>query len=465
MRLWQHWGQVIAMMRPAFSHLRTFMWFAVIVAGMTSRPELGGVTSIIRALNLEEDYYPHLLGLFHSKAISLNKLRALWAKIVSQIFKDPVLVNQRRVFLADGIKVPRSGKKMPAVKSLHQESESNTKPEFIMGHSLQAISSLQKSHGSHIAVPIAAEIHEGVVASNRDKRTLYDKILNLIERVVTEPCYLVADAYYAVQKMTRGLVAQNHHLITRVRSNAVAYAPAPVLSKPKRGRPKTYGKKIKLANLLKDKAAMQKAPSPCYGESDVTILYSCHDLLMRATGQLVRYALCVHPTRGAWILMTTDILLSPIQIIQIYSLRFKIECCFKQGVRQIGVFAYHFWMQAMTPIKHKGGDQHIHHKSDQYRAAIQRKIKAYHVFIQIGLITQGILQYLATVHPKLVWDSFGSWLRTIRDGIPPSELVVMNAMRNSLPEFLLNSSQPSTFKKFIRAKQDKQRMRHFRLTG
>ena len=29
---------------------------------------------------------------------------------------------------------------MPAVKYLHQQSASNTKPEYIMGHSLQAIS-------------------------------------------------------------------------------------------------------------------------------------------------------------------------------------------------------------------------------------------------------------------------------------------------------------------------------------
>ena len=29
----------------------------------------------------------------------------------------------------DGVKIPKRGKKMPAVKLLHQQSESNTKPE------------------------------------------------------------------------------------------------------------------------------------------------------------------------------------------------------------------------------------------------------------------------------------------------------------------------------------------------
>jgi hypothetical protein len=47
---------------------------------------------------------------------------------------------------------------------------------------------------------------------------------------------------------------------------------------------------------------------------------------------------------------------------------------------------------------------------------------AYHTFIQAGVVAQGLLQYLAVAAPKLVWDTFGSWLRTIRPGIPPSEI-------------------------------------------
>jgi hypothetical protein len=41
------------------------------------------------------------------------------------------------------------------------------------------------------------------------------------------PFYFVADAYYAAGKMMSGLLKQGNHLVTRVKSNAVAYAPAP----------------------------------------------------------------------------------------------------------------------------------------------------------------------------------------------------------------------------------------------
>jgi len=75
--------------------------------------------------------------------------------------------NGRIVLLADGIKVGKEGRRMPGVKSLHQESQSNSKSEFIMGHSIQAVSVLAGTTVHAIAVPLTARIHEGIVLSNR----------------------------------------------------------------------------------------------------------------------------------------------------------------------------------------------------------------------------------------------------------------------------------------------------------
>ena len=93
------------------------------------------------------------------------------------------------------------------------------------------------------------------------------------------------------------------------------------------------------------------------------------------------------------------------------------------------------------------------------------RLHAYHVFIQAGVVCQGLLQYLAVAFPQLVWTSFGSWLRTIRPGIPPSELVVATALRQSLPEFLLNTPQTNIFAKFVIERQDIKKMQAFRLAA
>src|ERR1700692_4635834 len=97
--LWGIWWNAILLLRPAFSRLRTFMWFVTAVAGLTGRGEILGVL--------------HICG-----AVAVN----------AGLFR-----------VGDGIKAPKRGKKMPAVKLLHQQSESNTKPEYIMGHSMQAV--------------------------------------------------------------------------------------------------------------------------------------------------------------------------------------------------------------------------------------------------------------------------------------------------------------------------------------
>ncbi len=465
--LWAIWWNAILLLRPAFSRLRTFMWFVTAVAGLTVRLELLGVTSIVRALNLRPRLYTKLLAHFHSSGIKLDRLSALWAQAVLQLFPSPVRVNGRLVLVGDGIKAPKRGKKMPAVKLLHQQSESNTKPEYIMGHSMQAVGLLVHAAKSVFSVPLAVRIHEGLVWSNRDKRTLLDKMLGLLDILAIKvPFYFVADAYYAAGKMVRGLLKQGNHLVTRVKSNAVAYAPAtPKKGQKKKGRPKTYGQKKKLKSLLKDPKSMLQVASPVYGEHNVILRYCVRDLLWRPVGLLVRFVAVIHPTRGACILMCTDTTLSAVDIIRLYGLRFKIECSFKQAVRQIGSFAYHFWMKDMIPLRYRNGNQYLHRKSTDYRSRVKRKMRAYHAFIQAGVVAQGLLQYLAVVAPKLVWDSFGSWLRTIRPGIPPSELVVANALRHTLPEFLLAPAKSDSLTKFIADRQDTQNMRIFRLAS
>ena len=47
MSLWIPWWNAIRRLRPAFSRLRTFLWFATAVAGFTVRTELLGVTSLV----------------------------------------------------------------------------------------------------------------------------------------------------------------------------------------------------------------------------------------------------------------------------------------------------------------------------------------------------------------------------------------------------------------------------------
>ncbi len=464
MRIWICWWNAISLLRPACSRVRTFLWFAACVAGLTVRTDSLGVTSIVRALGLQGRFYDNLLDNFHSTGIGLDKMSVLWTKVVLKLFPGLILVNHRLVLVGDGIKVAKQGRKMPAVKLLHQESESNTKAEYIMGHSFQSIAISAQAANSVFAVPLAARIHEGIILSNRDRHTLLDKIIALLAIIsLAKPFYFVADAYYASGKMVNGLLSQGNHLITRARSNAVAYQQHRQQGRKKRGRPRKYGCKVALRSLFSN--GMTQAISPVYAEKDVMIQYAVHDLLWRPVGKIVRFVIVAHPTRGRCILMSTDTTLSAIEIIRLYGLRFKIEHAFKQAVHVIGSFSYHFWMKEMKPLKRRNGNQYLHRESQHYRDSVKRKLAAYHTFVHAGIVAQGLLHYLASCQPKLVWDCFGSWLRTIRPGLAPSELVVAMALRHSLPEFLLVTDSSVNFAKFITERQDLDRMDVFRLAS
>src|SRR5450631_4909316 len=207
--LWLLWWSALQLVRPAFSRRRSFLWFATVVAGFTVRTEHLGVTSIVRALKLKSSCYDSLIGNLHSSAVRLDELSALWTQAVLRLFPSPLRVNDRLVLVGDGIKVPKRGKKMPGVKLLHQQSEN--KAEYIRGHSLQAVSILVHAVGSVLAVPLTIRIHEGLVWSNRDRRTLLDKMLGLLKIVaVQDPFYFVGDAYYAAGKIAKGLLEQNN---------------------------------------------------------------------------------------------------------------------------------------------------------------------------------------------------------------------------------------------------------------
>ena len=91
MRLWSVWWDLALQLRPAFGRTRTFLWFAAGLAAACVRPDLAGVTSYVRALGLRRALRPALL-----------------------------MSGGRPVLLADGIKIPKAGRKMPGVKKLHQ---------------------------------------------------------------------------------------------------------------------------------------------------------------------------------------------------------------------------------------------------------------------------------------------------------------------------------------------------------
>ncbi len=467
MTLWREWWLLVSPLRPAFSRGRTFLWFAAAVAAACVRPDLAGVTSFVRALGLRRACYAGFLAMFHSAGVDPDRIARLWTRtILARMDSDLLRNGDQPVFLADGIKIAKAGRKMPAVKKLHQESENNTKPEFIFGHSCQAVAAVVRAADGFFAMPLSCRIHEGVVFDGRDRRSQLDRLVEMVLALgVSVPALLVADAYYTSAKVILPLLAAGWHLVSAARMNAVAYRLPPPTPAGRRGRRRVYGEKVRLRDLFGETDAFTTAPSPLYGERGVDLRYCVVDLLWRPVGVTVRFVLVIHPTRGKKILLCTDTATEPLTIIRLYGVRFKIEVSFKQAVHTLGTYAYHFWMKAMKPRPRESGNQDVRFENSPYRESVRRKLRAYHLHIQAGIVAQGLLQCVAVLHPRAVWRAFGSWLRTVRPGVPPSERVVALSLRNTLPQFLADAPETNSLAQFIRNRVDPGRAEGMRLAS
>jgi hypothetical protein len=120
--LWLAWLRAVARFRPACARNTTFLWLTVVLAAMCLRPDLGGVTSLVRALGLSPDTYRCLLHFFYSNALRLDPLTLLWRQTVERLFarrlvrgKGPRLAGRRPQAGQGGAPDARRQKPAPGV--------------------------------------------------------------------------------------------------------------------------------------------------------------------------------------------------------------------------------------------------------------------------------------------------------------------------------------------------------------
>ena len=139
MELWHFWWSFVASLRGAFSREKTFFWFVLALAGACIRPDLSGVTSYLRGVGLKPSCYGPILSMFHSSAIKLEKLTVLWTEVVLRQLGTMAAKSDGRIILvADGIKIAKSGRKMPAVKRIGKQRQAQLYFRSLMSGGLSA---------------------------------------------------------------------------------------------------------------------------------------------------------------------------------------------------------------------------------------------------------------------------------------------------------------------------------------
>lgn len=246
--------------------------------------------------------------------------------------------------------------------------------------------------------------------------------------VVGKRCIIVLDAYYAVGPVF--LILQQTlddrgkrliHLVTRAKSNVVAYQdPPPKTGRP--GRPREYGSKMRLMDLFEIMAGrFEQTTISLYGQCK-EVSFLCLDLIWKPIGEKVRFVL-VRDGSEQFILMCSDVELLACDIIRAYSYRFKIEVSFKVLKHLMGAFFYHFWTSAWPRIGTRNVSDLSSVDDQRSRRLIRQTANAIEAFMNFGCIATGILQIVSLNFHQTIWGKYLGWLRTVTSTIPSEEVV------------------------------------------
>ena len=422
-------------LRPAFTRQAAFVWFVVAFAGVVTRNDVYGVSSIVRALSLAPVYYPALLHFFHSSAWTAEGLFRQWQQ---WLMTQPVVerVAGRIVILGDHTKQPKDGRRMPQVTTMHQDSETSSKPSFFRGHHWGCLSLLGQTAGKRFALPLWAEIHPEASTDSRATRLVH--IAAGIGLRLRANIFLVLDAFFAVGPVFRAAAASNGrlHILTRAKKNVVAYHRPPPPRPHQRGRRRVYGKKLKLFNLFDTRAGDFRAVEAVVYQQKDRVRYLVLDLIWKPAGGILRFFL-IETARGRLILMTSDLTLDGLQALSLYTARVHIESLFASVKNLLGGLAYHFWSKYLAPVSRRPTHGSLPAPISSRPDCTRNTLAAIEKFLALHLIVLGTLQLLAATCGDAVRQHAHCWLRTLSGNVP-SHFISRTALANLLRANILS---------------------------
>ena len=455
--------QALQIFRKVFSRRATWLTFCVVVLGFLGASQIDGVSSLCRFWHLETSGYLALLHLFRSSAWSLTELLSCWWSLVlSQ--QQTVMVEGQAVLIGDHTMTAKDGRRMPGVVTLHQDSETQSKPHYFRGHFWGAIGLLIGTVAEPFCLPLSLRIHQGFThlrqpdTTDKNPETSATRLVQMALDFAVDQgqrCLLVLDAFFsvaAVFKLADSVwsVACKAPLVTmlvRAKKRYVASFLAERPDHPGPGRPRQYGDKVKLYEVFDYMHLFEHTPCQVYGALE-DVSYLAVNLLWKPTGGFIRFIFAL-TSRGPIVLMSSDLKMSPVTAIELYCLRGRVETLFAMLKHLIGAFRYHFWSKRLPSHSRKPKkNQHLKQPTPEDVRQVQSCWEGCERFAMLAAIALGLLQLIALKFSPEVWGRFQTFLRT-RSRHIPSERTVKDVVGHlALEDFL--SVAPSATMQEIR---------------
>jgi hypothetical protein len=344
--------------------------------------------------------------------------------------------------------VAKDGRRMPGVVTLPQESETQSKPSYFRGHCWGALGLLIGSLQAPFCLPLSLRLQQGF--AHLGAQEVPERALPLAERPVAmalafarkhaRPSLLILEAFFAVAPVFQraaSLWSMQHRapwvtLMVRATHNYVASFEAQTPQTKQRGRPRQYGEQVTLREVFDHPELFTTVSCRRYGKIEEVAIMAAH-LLWKPTGGVLRFVFA-QTHRGPIVLMCSDVAQDPIEALELYGCRVRIEVMFAILKHLLVAFCYRFWSKRLP--RHSRAPK----SNDTLQAPVatdvnmvKRGWQAYERFVMLGAIAQGLLQLVALQYAESIWEQFEAFLRT-RSRELPSEATVRHVVARLLLE-------------------------------
>jgi hypothetical protein len=327
---------------PSFAYFQSYLWALMVVEGRKCMTRLARCAFFHqRDLSSWERFLAE-----HRWSLSAVTDR-LVTLVVSQL-GDKLQVHGAYVLGTDTTLVAKTAKRMPGVQKWKDHSDNADRGAYLIGHHWNLVGFISQWESRWRCWPLVMRLVPGLkgarqwmVGDTVEPMSFWDAAIAAILEVTRclgeASVRVVADAYYAKAPFLNGLLAHGIQAISRLRKDAVGWDDAEPRAPGTRGRKPRYGRKWLLASLLSAQTPTRERLT-LYGKL-TEVVFVTRDVWLRDVVQKVRVVV-LEGAKGPLLLVSTDLALSALQIIEMYGARFSIELTIRDLKQHFGLGDY-----------------------------------------------------------------------------------------------------------------------------
>jgi hypothetical protein len=277
-----------------------------------------------------------------------------WARVWAALWRaipDPLTDGRLLLVLDDSIN-PKTGTKVFACQRSFDHAAKTNQSRFPWAQTIVTVGLLKVIHGRWCCLPLAFAFYlrkatlalrsvriRGRALTFESKFTQAVRLIRSLAGVFPRaPILVVTDSWFGnngLLKPLRQALGSRAHLLSRLRVNAVLHD-LPVAVAGRAGRPRKYGERLGSVKAMQTalRSTARTDSLNLYGQ--VRDMVAAEQVVMLKTLRCRVRVVWVY-RRTQWIaLVTTDLTLSVLHIIEIYGARWKIEAGFREIKQEIG---------------------------------------------------------------------------------------------------------------------------------